>query len=71
MLTVLRERCGLTQAELGRAVGCSQPAVSRWEGGRPPSAQSLAALQRVLELSPEEAAGLLASYGGTAPSPPR
>ena len=29
----LREQKGLTQAELGRVVGCNQSNVARWESG--------------------------------------
>lgn len=32
----LRAR-GLSQAEIGRRVGCPQPRISRWEAGNAPS----------------------------------
>jgi transcriptional regulator with XRE-family HTH domain len=34
MLKSLRERAGLSQAELARRLGINQPSLSRWESGQ-------------------------------------
>jgi transcriptional regulator with XRE-family HTH domain len=45
-----RERAGLTQSDVARAIGVSPAAVSRWEAGkRRPSAATAARLGRLLE----------------------
>ena len=47
---LLRERVGLTQAELGRALGVDAATISRWEAGlRSPRGQSRGAYARLLE----------------------
>lgn len=44
-----REEAGLTQAQLARLVGTSQPAIARLEaGGTRPSLETIAALSRAL-----------------------
>lgn len=45
----IREKLGLTQAQLGEAVGVDQSTVSNWENGKSPSGPA----RRILEsLSP-------------------
>ena len=47
LLRTARLRAGLTQAELGRAVGRPQSAIARWEAGRvQPSLETLRELIR-------------------------
>jgi HTH-type transcriptional regulator/antitoxin HipB len=44
-----RERAGLTQAELARLIGTSQPAIARLEaGGTQPTLETIASLSRAL-----------------------
>ncbi|HYZ19495.1 MAG TPA: helix-turn-helix transcriptional regulator [Gaiellaceae bacterium] len=51
LLREARLRAGLTQAELGRAVGRSQSAIGRWESGRvQPSLETLRDLIRACRL---------------------
>lgn len=51
-IRVLRDRKGLTQEELGKAVGVSSMAVSQWENGRAvPRMGSIERLADVLEVS--------------------
>jgi transcriptional regulator with XRE-family HTH domain len=53
---LLRERAGLTQAELARAVGVDRATVSRWEAGiRSPRGGSRAAYGAVLQRLGDEA----------------
>lgn len=62
----VRESVGVTQAELARRLGVTQPAVNRWESGR--RRASVATLQRIAE-----ALGLNLTVifsAGTPPSPP-
>lgn len=58
-LAETRQRRGLTQAELGKAVGVSQRVVAYYEGegGQPPGAL-LADLSRVLKVTADELLGL-------------
>ena len=50
----LRERFGLTQAELGKLAGVSKSAVSQWERGlTTPERDALMALKRTRMVSPE------------------
>ena len=52
LLRTARLRAGLTQDELGRAVGRPQSAIARWEGGRvQPSLETLRELIRACRLS--------------------
>jgi transcriptional regulator with XRE-family HTH domain len=52
-LKELRERAGLTQAELAAAVGTSQGNLSDWESGRrEPNLSSLRALAAALKVKP-------------------
>jgi transcriptional regulator with XRE-family HTH domain len=51
LLREARLRAGLTQAELARAVGRTQPAIARWERGRvQPSLETLQELIRACRL---------------------
>lgn len=51
LLREARLRAGLTQAELGRAVGRTQSAIARWESGRvQPSLETLRELIRACRL---------------------
>jgi transcriptional regulator with XRE-family HTH domain len=51
LLREARLRAGLTQDELGRAVGRSQSAIARWESGRvQPSLETLIELIRACRL---------------------
>jgi transcriptional regulator with XRE-family HTH domain len=51
LLRIARLRADLTQDELGRAVGRSQPAIARWESGRvQPSLETLRELIRACRL---------------------
>lgn len=51
----LRTANGLSQPELGEAIGLDQPAISRIENGqRGISARELLALARALEVTPEQ-----------------
>jgi transcriptional regulator with XRE-family HTH domain len=51
LLHEARLRAGLTQEELGRAVGRSQSAIARWESGRvQPSLETLIELIRACRL---------------------
>jgi transcriptional regulator with XRE-family HTH domain len=51
LLREARLRAGLTQAELARAAGFSQPAIARWESGRvQPSLETLRDLIRACHL---------------------
>ena len=43
-----RKERGLTQGELGEAIGVSSPAVSQWEGGGTPDISLLPALSDIL-----------------------
>jgi transcriptional regulator with XRE-family HTH domain len=53
-IKTLREGLGLSQAELGTAVGVSQTCVWNWEGGyTKPRPKSLAALASTLKVSVE------------------
>jgi transcriptional regulator with XRE-family HTH domain len=65
-LAAARQRRGLTQAELGKAVGVSQRVVAYYEseGGQPPGAL-LADLARVLRVTSDELLGLTASREAT------
>ena len=52
----LRVQAGLTQADIGRAVGVSASAVARWEGGsRSPCGRELWVYLEVLDELVEEA----------------
>ena len=54
-----RLRCGLSQEQVAEAVGVSRQAVAKWENGQAfPTAERLAQLCRVLEVTPEELLGL-------------
>jgi transcriptional regulator with XRE-family HTH domain len=51
LLRTARLRAGLTQSELGRAVGRPQSAIARWEAGRvQPSLETLRELIRACRL---------------------
>ncbi len=50
----LRDKCGLTQEQLGRSIGVSQTCVWNWERGRTfPRGPSLRKLAQTLETSSE------------------
>ena len=54
MIALRRRALGISQAELARRLGRSQPLVCRWEAGeRLPGAMDLVELGRELELEPE------------------
>jgi len=60
LLRAARLRAGLTQAELGRAIGRSQPAIARWEAGR--VQPSLETLRHVIRACGLELTFELATY---------
>ncbi|MBO6755440.1 MAG: helix-turn-helix domain-containing protein [Roseibium sp.] len=41
VLTIYREKAGLTKAELGRRLGVGRAAVLKWENGRVPAERAL------------------------------
>lgn len=47
----IREKMGLSQVELARRVGTTQPTVARWEDDKPPQGERLTRLARALETS--------------------
>ena len=47
-LAMLREKRGLTQAQVGEKVGVKQPLVARWEKGHIPNVKTLALLAHAL-----------------------
>ena len=49
-----RVRRGMTQTELGAAIGQKQPVIARWEGGLTPSLKNLRRLSEALEVNVEE-----------------
>ena len=54
-ITALRRKCGYTQYELGKLVGVSDKAVSKWENGTAkPSFDILISLSEILNISVEE-----------------
>jgi transcriptional regulator with XRE-family HTH domain len=58
-LAMLRQQRGLTQAELGRAIGVSQRMITYYETASPqPPGALLADLARVLQVSTDELLGL-------------
>jgi transcriptional regulator with XRE-family HTH domain len=68
-LAEARQRAGLSQAELGRAVGLSQRAIAHWE--RRHSSlypEQIAALSRILKVGADELLGV--SSGKQKPGPP-
>lgn len=65
LLRFYRKRAGLSQAELGEAVGMSQRSVSNWETGRAvPRPGLIPVIARVL-MAPEDELLLAAIYGRT------
>jgi transcriptional regulator with XRE-family HTH domain len=46
-----RKAAGLTQVELAEKVGCKQKDISRWENGRPMTAETLKKLAKALGCS--------------------
>jgi len=56
-ISALRKKKGLTQEELGRALGVSMQAVSRWENGGVPDTMLLPALADALGVSIDELFG--------------
>lgn len=54
-ISVLRERCGLSQYQLGTLVGVSDKAVSKWENGASkPRINTIRKLSEVLDVSVDE-----------------
>lgn len=48
-IRVVREKCGITQAQLAKKIGVNQKAVSQWErGDTNPSADKLPAIAATL-----------------------
>lgn len=47
-LRAARKAAGLTQVELAEKVGCKQKDISRWENGRPMTAETLKKLAQAL-----------------------
>lgn len=47
-LRAARKAAGLTQVELAEKVGCMQKDISRWENGRPMTAETLKKLANAL-----------------------
>ena len=52
----IRAKLGLTQAQLGDAVGVDQSTVSNWENGMPPRGPARKLLQTFAENASERAA---------------
>lgn len=48
----IRSRLGMTQAQLGEAVGVDQSTVSNWENGAAPRGPARKLLQRLAEQGP-------------------
>jgi transcriptional regulator with XRE-family HTH domain len=71
-LAEARQRRGLTQAELGKAVGASQRVIAYYEGegGQPPGAL-LADLARTLKVTSDELLGLKAATDKPSPKTAR
>ena len=54
-ISALRERCGLSQYQLGALVGVSDKAVSKWENGASkPRIDTIRKLSEVLDVSVDE-----------------
>ncbi|RYG48442.1 XRE family transcriptional regulator [bacterium] len=65
VLRVMRERRGLSQADLGRQIGASQAAISHWESGdNVPSAETIHAVGFALGATVEETVALASVQGG-------
>ncbi|MER8846017.1 helix-turn-helix domain-containing protein [Mesorhizobium australicum] len=52
----IRAKLGLTQAQLGEAVGVDQSTVSNWENGMPPRGPARKVLQTLAASASERAA---------------
>jgi transcriptional regulator with XRE-family HTH domain len=64
-LRKIRERRGLTQAELGRMAGLSSAAISQLEtGSRRPNFTTLVCLSRALETTPNALLGVVDEVSG-------
>lgn len=55
-LKAARKAAGLTQVELAEKVGCKQKDISRWENGRPMTAETLKKLAKALGCSMDDLA---------------
>lgn len=53
-LKAARKAAGLTQVELAEKVGCKQKDISRWENGRPTTAETLKKLAQALGCSMDD-----------------
>ena len=62
-ISALRKNKGLTQEELGRAVGVSMQAVSKWENGGVPDAMLLPAIAETLGVSIDQLFGRNSAAG--------
>lgn len=51
-IKAIRDRLGLTQAQLAQAVGVDQGTVSKWENGAPPSGPARILLQKLVSRPP-------------------
>ena len=65
ILSTLRKQKGVTQEEMGKALGVSMQAVSRWENGGAPDIMLLPALADYFSVSIDE---LFGREGGTIPA---
>lgn len=53
-LRAARKAAGLTQVELAEKVGCKQKDISRWENGRPMTAETLKKIANALGCSMDD-----------------
>ena len=61
----LREKKGLSQSELGKILGVTNKAISKWEnGGAYPSAELMLPLAKALGISIEELYSAISFCGG-------
>ena len=65
ILSALRKQKGVTQEEMGKALGVSMQAVSRWENGGAPDIMLLPALANYFGVSIDE---LFGREGGSIPA---
>lgn len=64
VLTEIRSKRNLSQAELGRRTGLNHSTISRWERGeRQPQVENLAQIAGILQLTSREMNTLFAGFG--------